>query len=106
MNILHPEVLILIPLIFLFTTKKNLFFSLSATFLVLALSGIAKKEIKSIKLPNNDIFLLIDTTYSMACKDLKPNRLEYAKKEIIKLIKKVNKPIGIFSFDKNVNLLL
>jgi ferritin len=41
----------------------------------------------------------------MASEDLKPNRLEYAKKEIIKLIKNVNKPIGIFSFDKNINLL-
>ena len=105
MSVLHPEFLILIPIIFLFTNKKNFFFSLSAAFLVLALSGISKKEIKTVKLPNNDIFLLIDTTYSMACEDLKPNRLEYAKKEIIKLIKKVNKPIGIFSFDKNVNLL-
>ncbi|WP_457559988.1 VWA domain-containing protein [Caminibacter sp.] len=103
--ILYPEVLILIPLILFVTNKKNFFFSLSAIFLVLALSGISKKEIKKVKIPSSDIFLVIDSTYSMACDDLKPNRLEFAKKEIKELLKYLKKPIGVVSFDKRVHLL-
>ena len=105
MSILHPEYLMAIPFLLFVTNKKNFLFSLSALFLILALSGIAKKEIKEVKIPNRDIFLLIDTTYSMACEDLKPDRLEYAKKETIKLIKQINRPIAIFSFAKGVHLL-
>ena len=105
MSILKPEVLVLIPLILLFINKKNLFFILSAVFLVIGLSDIAKIETKKVKFANNDIFLVIDTTYSMACEDLKPNRLEFAKKEVIKFIKRVNNPIGLVVFNKSVNIL-
>ena len=105
MSILNPEILLLIPLILLFVNKKNLFFILSAVFLVIGLSGVSKEEKKEIKFLNNDVFLVIDTTYSMACEDLKPNRLEYAKKELIKFIKKFNNPIGLVTFNKNVNIL-
>jgi len=105
MSILKPEILLLIPLILLFVNKKNLFFVLSAMFLVIGLSEIVKIETKKVKFANNDIFLVIDTTYSMACEDLKPSRLEFAKKEVIKFIKRVNNPIGLVVFNKSVNIL-
>lgn len=105
MTILDPAVLILIPIILFFTNKKNLFFSLSAIFVVLILSGIAKEEIKKVKIKDSSIVLLFDTTYSMATKDLKPNRLEYAKKQAVKFIKQIDIPIAIFNFNSEVHLL-
>jgi len=105
MSVLNPYVLILIPIILIFINKKNLFFSLSAIFLILGLSEISKVETKNVKIANNDIFLVIDTTYSMLCNDLKPNRLEYLKKETIKFINKINFPVGIVVFNNNVKIL-
>jgi len=105
MNVLNPYILILIPVILIFTNKKNLFFSLSAIFLVLGLSEISKVETKKVKILNNDIFLVMDTTYSMLCNDLKPNRLEYLKKEAIKFVKKIDSPVGIAIFNNDVKVL-
>lgn len=105
MKILYPETLFLIPFIFMFLNKKNIFYVLSAVFLVLAISNISIVKQKSIKIPQNDIFILLDTTYSMSCNDIKPNRLDYAKKEIKKILKNVNKNILLFTFTDNIKLI-
>jgi len=105
MEITQPLFLFLIPPVLMLGWKKNIFAALSAAFLLTALSGISKVETKKIKVPNQDVIFVIDTTYSMAAEDLKPNRLEYAKKELIKIIKKLNIPVGAISFSKGVNLL-
>ncbi len=104
MKILYPYVLILLPILWAFVNKKNFFYILSASFIVIAISGVAKVSQKEIK-TDKDIYFIFDTTYSMACKDLKPDRLEYAKKEFFSLIKKLKKPVGVFSFDKEVKFI-
>jgi Ca-activated chloride channel homolog len=58
--------------------------------------GGIKKEIKN---NSKDIFIALDLTESMNCKDLMPNRLEKGKFEISKLIKNLqNDRVGIVIF--------
>ena len=98
--------LLLIPIVLFFINRKNFLYIFSAIFLILALSKVYKtKEYKEVKVNDKDIIFLIDTTYSMSCNDLKPNRLEYAKKEVKKVIKKLKHNVWVFSFAKKVKLL-
>ncbi len=100
MSVSYPLFLFAIPFILLFINKRNYLYMLSLIFLLLGASQIARIESKEIKYPSNRVYLLIDNSYSMSCTDLKPNRLEYAKKEIKRFLKGVNKDIAVFTFNK------
>ena len=103
MSIENPYILILIPIIWIFINRKNYLYLLSLTLLLIAFSQISLKEKKEIKYPSNKVYLLLDSSYSMSCNDLKPNRLEYAKKQIKRFLDGVNKDVALFIFDKFVH---
>jgi len=105
MQFLNPEFLVLIPILFLFINKKNFLYVFSGVFVILAMAGLAKVTQKEIKIPNNDVYIAIDNSWSMACNDLKPNRLEAAKKAVAKFIKDTNYSISLLTFNKNIEML-
>ena len=98
-------ILSLLPILLLFTNRKNFLFILSLAFLIVASSKITIKQKQEVKYPSNKVYLLIDNSYSMSCDDLKPNRLEFAKKEIKKFLKGVNKDVIVFEFNKFVHIV-
>ena len=106
MEFLNPEFLAFIPILFLFINKKNFLYVFSGVFVLLAMSGLAKVTQKEIKIPNNDVYIAIDNSWSMACEDLKANRLEAAKKAVAKFIKDTNYSISLLTFNKNIDMLV
>ncbi len=105
MSIENIWILSLLPILLLFTNRKNFLFILSLAFLIVASSKITIKQKQEVKYPSNKVYLLIDNSYSMSCDDLKPNRLEFAKKEIKKFLKGVNKDVIVFEFNKFVHIV-
>ncbi len=105
MSVENIWILASLPILLLFANKKNFLFMLSLAFLLIASSHISIKEKQEVKYPSNRIYLLIDNSYSMSCDDLKPNRLEFAKKEIKKFLKDVNKEVIVFEFNKFIHLI-
>lgn len=103
MDINNPYILLLIPVAWIFVNKKNYLYLLSLTLLLVAFAQISLKEKQTIKYPSNKVYLLLDESYSMSCNDLKPNRLEYAKKQIKRFLDGVNKDFVLFTFDKFVH---
>lgn len=82
-----------------FALKIFLLF-IGAFFLLLALARPQwnKKE-KQIKQEGRDLFIAIDISRSMLAQDMKPNRLEYAKSKIKKLINKLSiERVGLIIF--------
>ncbi len=98
-------ILSLLPILLLFTNRKNFLFILSLVFLIVASSKITIKQKQEVKYPSNKVYLLIDNSYSMSCDDLEPNRLEFAKKEIKKFLNSVNKEVVTFEFNKFIHLI-
>jgi Ca-activated chloride channel family protein len=79
---------------------KNLFLLLAFTFLILALANpqIGSK-LETVKRKGVEIMIAIDVSNSMLAEDIKPNRLERAKRAISQLVKKLhNDKIGLIVF--------
>ena len=127
MKFLYPEVLILIPFLFLFLFVKNskkvsisskiilnqkesnfkiYFLFASIIFMIIALARPVnhKKEIE-VKTSLPVVAIAIDSSYSMFAKDIYPNRFEFAKLKAKKLIDKLNAKIALFVFSNNISLI-
>ena len=79
---------------------KNLFLLLAFTFLILALANpqIGSK-LETVKRKGVEIMIAIDVSNSMLAEDIKPNRLERAKRAISQLVKKLyNDKLGLVVF--------
>ncbi|MDR3646588.1 MAG: VWA domain-containing protein [Candidatus Babeliales bacterium] len=80
---------------------KVILSSLGLLFLFLALLGpMWSKQEQNIEQAGRDIFIALDVSRSMLAKDLKPNRLEFAKhkiKDLLKLIKTDRVGLILFS---------
>ncbi len=73
---------------------------LSFTFLVLALGNLqVGSKMEEVKREGVDIFICLDVSNSMKAEDIKPNRLESAKQELMQMLDKFeNDRIGIVVF--------
>lgn len=85
----------------LFKEGLNIFFFLSA--LSLGVIALARPQLgtrlEEVKQKGIDLFILLDVSNSMRAEDLKPNRLDKAKNEISRLIKKLSGDrIGLIVF--------
>ncbi len=79
---------------------KNLFLLLAFTFLILALANpqIGSK-LETVKRKGVEIMIAVDVSNSMLAEDIKPNRLERAKRAISQLVKKLyNDKLGLVVF--------
>ncbi len=93
-NVLFPK----------FSSKKRLLkFSLKLFAIALIILGLANPQfgskIEDVKQVGIDVFIDLDVSLSMTAEDIKPNRLEKAKYEISKLIRRLNGDrIGLIVF--------
>ncbi len=87
--------------------RKNLSLFLAIISIILALSRPAfEKEPISVAQEGDDIIIALDLSYSMYADDLKPTRLEYAKKLLIELIKAHHQDrFAIIAFTSNAIIL-
>jgi len=75
-----------------FGKKKRFFiYLLGYVFLVLALSRpVINNGYTTVKLPKNNIVIILDASKAMKCNDIYPNRFEAAKEKIKQLFSKLN----------------
>lgn len=85
--------------IFIKFVIRSIYFSLILISIWAPTFGGVKKEIQN---NSKDIFIAMDVTESMSCKDLLPSRLEKAKFELEKLVKTLHTDrIGLVIFNSN-----
>ena len=91
-----------------FTKKKRFFIYLVAyVFLVIALARpVINNGYTTIKLPKNNIVIILDASKAMKCKDLYPSRFEAAKEKLKKLFSNLNlQNVSVIISDKVPYLL-
>jgi Ca-activated chloride channel family protein len=83
---------------------RNIIFFIAIFFMIVAMSEpVIKKGEQKVKISGLEIALAIDISASMRSRDLYPNRLEYAKKNVIKLLNFMpNSEFMIITFANNL----
>ena len=91
----------------LLLNRKNLSMLLAMLFIIIALSRPAfEKAPITLAQEGNDIIIALDLSYSMHADDLKPTRLEYAKKLLIELVEANHQDrFAIIGFTTNAIIL-
>lgn len=79
---------------------RNMFYFLMFLFIILALAGpVIEKGNATVKVKDDLLYIALDISDSMLCKDVYPNRLELGKKKIIELLEKEKKSrVGLIAF--------